>query len=283
MTQSKIDALVASTAQMLDIDAIKVDTSFNCRGDDITPQNVHELATDIKKNGLLQPVVVGPVEGDGKRLLIAGYRRMMAHKVLKRKQIFATIRDDLVDHSKLLVMNLRENVQRVELNIVQEATVLNKLFKLGLTEEQVARELNKSRGWVQIRQMICTLPEELYPQIVDGTFKTTNVRELYSSMVKDSREVFIEKVKWMKGQKAKGVKRVTLRDKDRADEALAGKKVRSREEIFRMQSRIQQTLYGTHLAAVALGWASGIIPQDDLEEAIANTCEVEGVDYSKPL
>lgn len=268
-----------STAQMMSLDEINVDASFNCRGDDITPRNVHELSRDIKKNGLLQPVVVGPIEADGKRLLIAGYRRMMAHKVLKRTEIFATIRDDLKDHSKLLVMNLRENVQRVELNMVQEARVLGKLFKLGLTEEQVAKELNKSRGWVQIRQMIWTLPEELHPQVVDGTFKTKDIRQIYTSMVKDDRETFIEKVKWLKGEKAKGNKKASLRDKEKLIDAELGKKMRSRQEMYQLQSRIQLMLHGGHIGAVILAWATASITQTELEEALKDMCELEGVDY----
>lgn len=275
------EAIIAETATMLPIDDIKVDTSFNCRGDDITPQNVLELSRDIKKNGLLQPVVVGPIEADGKRLLIAGYRRMMAHKVLKRDKIFATIRDDLQDHSKLLVMNLRENIQRVELNMVQEARVLGKLFKLGLTEQQVARELNKSRGWVQIRQMVWTLPEELHPQILEGIFKTKEIREIYSSMVNDTRDVFVEKVKWLKGEKAKGKKNASLRDKQKSIDAEAGKKARSREEMYRMQSRIQMMIHGSHIAAVLLAWATGAIPQAELEEALKDECEKEGVEYAE--
>ena len=270
-----------STAQMLSIDLINVDASFNCRGDDITPRNVHELSRDIKKNGLLQPVVVGPIEADGKRLLIAGYRRMMAHKVLKRTEIFATIRDDLVDHSKLLVMNLRENVQRIELNLVQESRVLGKLFKLGMSEEQVAKDLNKSRGWVQLRQMVWTLPEELHPQIVDGTFKTKDIREIYSSMIKDDRETFIEKVKWLKGEKALGRKKSSLKDKEKLLEAERGKKVRSRQEMYQLQSRIQMMLHGGHLGASILSWATASISQTELEDALKDECEKEAVDYIK--
>ena len=270
-----------AVAAMISIDDINVDASFNCRGDDITPQNVLELSRDIKKNGLLQPVVVGPVEADGKRLLIAGYRRMMAHKILKRTEIFATIRDDMIDHSQLLVMNLRENVQRVELNMVQEARALGKLFELGLTENQIAAELNKSRGWVQLRQMVWTLPTELHPQIVDGTFKTKDIREIYSSMVNDTREVFIDKIKWLKGEKAKGKKKSSLKDKQKIMDAENGKKVRSKEEMFRLQARLQIMLHGSHIAPVILAWATGSISQDDFEGELANLCEVEGVDYVK--
>lgn len=266
-------------AQMLKIEDIRVDASFNCRGDDITPRNVHELSRDIKKNGLLQPVVVGPVEEDGKRLLIAGYRRMMAHKVLKRTEIFATIRDDLKDHSKLLVMNLRENVQRVELNMVQEARALGKLFELGLSEEQIARDLNKSRGWVQLRQMVWTLPTELHEQIINGTFKTKDVREIYASMIKDSREDFVEKVKWLKGERAKGSKKASLKDKQKMIDGENGKKVRSKEEMYRLQNRIQHMLHGGHIGAVILAWATASISQDQLEIELKDICEQEGVDY----
>lgn len=268
-----------ATAQMIPISEIHVDASFNCRGDDITPRNVHELARDIKKNGLLQPVVVGPIEKDGRRLLIAGYRRMMAHKVLKRTEIFATIRDDLKDHSKLLVMNLRENVQRVELNMVQEARALGKLFQLGLSEEQIARDLNKSRGWVQLRQMVWTLPTELHAQIVDGTFKTKDVREIYASMIKDSREDFIEKVLWLKGERAKGSKKSSLKDKQRLIDGENGKKVRSKEEMYRLQNRMQHMLHGRHIGAVILAWATASISQDELESELKELCETEGVDY----
>lgn len=275
----KSDNQTNAETLMLDMDTVRVDLHFNCRGEEISPKSVYNLAQDIAENGLMQPIVVGPIEDDGKRLLIAGYRRFTAHKVLKRTKIFATLRDDLADHDQLLMMNLRENVQRVDLNIVQEATTLGRLFELGMTEEQVAKELNKSRGWVQIRQMVYTLPDELYPLILDGTFKTQNIREMYGSMVKDDRETFIEKVKWLKGEKAKGKKTASLRDKEKTDAEEQGKKYRTREELYRMQSRIQDMFHVNHVGATILAWASGSITLTDLDNALKDSCEIEGVEY----
>lgn len=265
--------------QMVPLTEIKADADFNCRGDDITPQNVYELSQDIKKNGLLQPVVVGPVEADGLRRLIAGYRRFMAHKVLKREEIFCSIRDDMTDHNALLLMNLRENVQRVDLNKVQEAKALSRLLELGLTEEQMAKELNKSRGWVQIRTMIRALPTELHTNVLDGTFTDTNVRELYTSMCNDSRDTFIEKVKWLKNEKAKGKKGVTLKDRPKDEPEVLVKRVRSKEEMYRLQARIHTMFYTGHIAAVVIAWATGAITSEDLEASLKEECEKEAVEY----
>jgi ParB/RepB/Spo0J family partition protein len=274
--------MVNYVTKMMSMDDIRVDVEFNCRGEEVTPSSVFDLAQDIKKNGLLQPVTVGPVEADGKRLLIAGYRRYAAHKVLKRDEIFVSVRDDFTDHNTLLLMNLRENVQRTDLNIVQEAKALDRLIHLGLSEEKIAAELNKSRGWVQLRVMVRALPEELYPHILDNTFSQTNVRELYTSMLKKSREDFINDVKWLKNKKAIGKKGASLKDKEKVAEPATGLKKRTPEELFLLQGRIHRMFEMGHPIAVVLGWAAGAIASKDMENMLQQHCQDNDLVYEEP-
>ena len=179
-------------------------------------------------------------------------------------------------------MNFRENIQRTDLNIVQEAKALDRLLQLGLTEEQISKELNMSRGWVQIRVMLRALPEELYPAVLDKTFSSTNIRELYTSMCKKSREQFVEDVKWLKNKKASGKKGASLKEKEKTTDTQNALKHRNREELFLMQGRIHRLLEMGHPLAIMLGWAAGAVTTDDLETMLRELCDSQDLTYLEP-
>ena len=134
------------------ISEINMDSNFNCRGD-LPPIEVAELAKDLEKRGQLQPVIImtypEPVDGF-KYLLIIGYRRTTAAKILRWDRIRAEIRPEM-DEADARCMNLRENVHRKELTILQEARAISKLKALGIGREATANHLGKSHGWVKVR------------------------------------------------------------------------------------------------------------------------------------
>ncbi len=258
---------------------IEASEAFNCRGH-INPLEVADLAVDIKENGLMQPVVVGPVQPNGKRILVAGYRRYMAFQINETEEIPALIRDDLVDEVQLLMMNMRENVQRKDLDLIQESITVKRFLDFGLTEARIMDELNMARGWVQTRCMICKLPEEIYPEIKEGIITLVNVRELYTSMLNDDPATFAANVRWIKERRAIGGKSVSLKKRDETKKAATGAKVRGKSEIFDMQERIQNFLGNTHFGAAALGWASGSLTEEAFEEILSRMCDRADVDYT---
>lgn len=143
---------------------IYADSDFNCRGK-ISPLEVVDLARDIMTNGLDVPITVRPYDKGGfKYIIVAGHRRYMAFRVNQTPTIPATIRKDLDDFTAA-GLNLRENILRSELNMVQEARGVRKFMMAGWTENSVADFLKQSRGWVQIRFIILKLPEDIQNEI----------------------------------------------------------------------------------------------------------------------
>jgi ParB family chromosome partitioning protein len=105
-----------------------------------------ELADSIKAQGVVQPVVVRPV-ADGHYELIAGERRWRAAQLAGLSEIPAVIRE--VDDRTAMAMGLIENIQRQDLNAVEEASALHRLLNdFGLTHQQVAEAVGKSRSAV---------------------------------------------------------------------------------------------------------------------------------------
>ena len=107
--------------------------------------SLRELAGSIQEQGLIQPIIV--VEDDGEYILIAGERRLRAHKLLKKDKIKALVVD--FDLSKLREFAIVENLQREDLNVVDLANSLYELIEEhSYTHEEVAKLLSKSRSYI---------------------------------------------------------------------------------------------------------------------------------------
>lgn len=253
---------------------IVADDEFNCRGR-IAPIDVIDLHNDIKQHGLLQPVIVTPLKGTDqsqpKYRLIAGFRRLFACRTLGWTTIPAITKTD-IDERTAITLNLNENIQRQNLNIVQEAQALSRLRNLGLTETETASQLNMSRGWVQIRYMLLSLPKEIYPDIVAGLITQTNIRELYTIQSREGKEATLLAARGVKEAKQRGVKNAKAISEEVEKKA---KRTRQRTEIFQMQDFIRNNL-GNNLATRALAWAAGEITTEDVVNDVKSECESRG-------
>jgi ParB family transcriptional regulator, chromosome partitioning protein len=117
-----------------------------------------ELKASIEKQGILQPVLVGPADEKGSHALIAGERRFMAAKALKLGEIPVFVRD--LDGQEALAA-LVENVQREDLSPVEEANALDRMRKdFGMTQVEAAKALGKSERWARERLRLVELPEK---------------------------------------------------------------------------------------------------------------------------
>lgn len=113
---------------------------------DFNPEALEELANSIRSQGLLQPVVVRPMPG-GEFELIAGERRWRACQMAGLADIPAIVRD--VPDEAAMALALIENIQREDLNAIEEAVALQRLQQeFGLTHEQIAEAVGKSRTTV---------------------------------------------------------------------------------------------------------------------------------------
>ena len=126
--------------------------------------NIEELANSLKTEGLLQPIVITPHSNKEKEYYIVyGHRRVEAIKFLKRKKIKAIVRH--LDEKSLKLTAIIENIQREDLSIIEEANAFMSLKKDGLTDEEIANEVGKSRVYVNKTINILKLPKEILQDI----------------------------------------------------------------------------------------------------------------------
>jgi ParB family chromosome partitioning protein len=139
------------------------------------------LAESIKARGILQPVVVRPLPG-GEYELIAGERRLRAAKIARLESVPAIVR--ATDESERLELALIENMAREDLNAVEEARACATLVEdLGLTKEEVARRVGRSRVAVSNLIRMLELPDEALAMVESGELSGGHGRALL--LVKD--------------------------------------------------------------------------------------------------
>ena len=282
---TKTDQLLAEIKiANVPLSEIKYDEEFNCRGA-ITPMDVVDLAKDIQQQGLIQPIIVAPLDAEenGKKyLLIAGHRRYMAFRVNKSDRIPAIIRTDIGDEAARRIFNLSENLNRKALNVTQEAGAITKLFNLGLTEDKIAHRLGVSRGWVQVRTMVLKLPPLVQEEIAAGWLNQTQIRDVYSHYMNGGIDACYSVVKEFKDDKLKGRKGTRKKVIKKIHQDLKVKKVRSREEMFQLQNYCFEQFNRNTIISRVLAWAAGEIHSEALHESIEAFAEEQGVDYSCP-
>ena len=141
----------------------------------IDPQAISELAASIDSEGLLQPIVVRPVDNGYE--LIAGERRWRAHQHLGRTRILARILDvtDLSSAS----LSLIENLQREELNPIEEAMGYQSLTSdFNLSQQEVAQRMGKSRSHIANLMRLLQLDGELQRLLSDGELSVGHAKVL---------------------------------------------------------------------------------------------------------
>jgi ParB family transcriptional regulator, chromosome partitioning protein len=138
---------------------------------------IQELAASIKATGVLQPVIVRRVAGTGGYQLVAGERRLRAVKIAGINKIPAIVRK--VDDREMMELSLIENIQRENLNPIEEARAFNTLVeKLELTHEQISERVGKQRVSITNSLRLLGLPSEVQEMVSRGTLSAGHARAL---------------------------------------------------------------------------------------------------------
>jgi ParB family chromosome partitioning protein len=130
---------------------------------------LQELAASLKEYGVLQPLVVRPLDGKYGRIyeLVVGERRLRAARIAGLAQVPCRIVQ--LDAKQVAEIQLLENLQREDLNPLEEARALSDLmWEHGYTQEALARKLGKSQPWVASRTRLLDLPEAVRDGITRG-------------------------------------------------------------------------------------------------------------------
>lgn len=147
------------------------------------PEALSQLADSIAANGVIQPIVVRRAKG-GLYEIIAGERRWRASKMAGLTEVPVVVMD--IDDQKTAELSLIENIQREDLNPVEEASAYKILMEtFGLTQEMLAQRVGKSRSAITNSLRLLDLPAEVLKQLSDGDISAGHARALLGLIVKN--------------------------------------------------------------------------------------------------
>ncbi len=160
LDESEIEQLVCE----IDIDSIDPNPyQPRVRFDE---QKLQELSSSIKEHGLIQPVVVVAVEN--RYILVAGERRLRAHKLAGLNKIKAIVADIDFEEIRMRELALVENIQRENLNPIELAKAYKELIEVhNITHEELARILHKSRSQITNTIRILSLSPEVQKRVLE--------------------------------------------------------------------------------------------------------------------
>lgn len=166
-------------------------TSFN-------DANIQELADSIRENGVIQPLIVTHSDVPDVYELIAGERRLRASKLANLQTVPVVILE-VSNENSLLEMALIENIQRTDLNPMEEAEAYSKLIdKFGYTQEETAKKVGKKRSTITNMLRLLNLPLSIKSDIVEGVLSEGHGRALLRLAddplkLKEVRELIVKK------------------------------------------------------------------------------------------
>jgi ParB family chromosome partitioning protein len=134
------------------------------------------LAESLRQKGVIQPLVVRPA-GDDSYEIVAGERRWRAAQIAQLHEVPVVIRD--LDDTEVLEVAIIENIQREDLNAIEEALGIKALVdRFGHTQEKIAEALSKSRSHIANLMRLLTLPEDVQAMVRAGSITAGHARAL---------------------------------------------------------------------------------------------------------
>ena len=152
---------------------------------------LNELADSIRENGVLQPLLVRK-KGKGYEI-IAGERRYQASKIAGLEELPVIVKE--VDDQKMLELALIENLQRSDLNPIEEAKGYRQLIKAsGMTQEALSKAVSKSRSSITNSLRLLDLPEPVQQYLFDGRLTAGHARAILAVPYEEQRIKLADKV-----------------------------------------------------------------------------------------
>ena len=215
-TQQPEKAVADEPTNEVDIDSIEPNpnqprTSFK-------KEELEELGESIKKNGLLQPILVR--KNGEKYEIIAGERRWQACKNIGMKKVPVIIRE--ADDDETIMLALVENIQRTDLNPIEEAYGYRRMMERGkMTQSEVAQAVSKGRSTIANALRLLELPEDAQQLLYEERITAGHARAILSVPTKEGRRKLTDKL--MESQ-------LSVRETEAIARLLSGKKETKQEQ-----------------------------------------------------
>src|SRR6266498_2430275 len=176
-------SVVAHGEELQEVDIDMIDPNPDQPRLRFNEDKLNELAQSIRTNGLVQPLLLRRGV-NGRYQIVAGERRWRAAERAGLHKVHAVVRN--IPDSKLLELALIENIQREELNPIEEASAYQRLIhNLGLTQDEVAQQVGKDRSSIANYLRLLKLPEDVQRMLEDDLISMGHARALLGLDTKD--------------------------------------------------------------------------------------------------
>ena len=173
------------------IDINKIDDNRLQPRSNYDTEKLEFLKSSIKERGVLQPIIVR--EKDGRFEVVAGERRLRASRSLGLEKIPALVKD--MSDQEALVVALIENIQREDLNPIEEALAYKRLIEdFHYTQDSVASSVSKDRSTISNLLRLLKLPDNIQKSVFDGELSVGHARALLAIDSANDRNKIFEKV-----------------------------------------------------------------------------------------
>lgn len=147
---------------------------------DFPAEGLQDLAASLRQKGVIQPLIVRPVVGTDRFEIVAGERRWRAAQIAQLHELPVIVRE--LDDTEVLEVAIIENIQRADLNAVEEALGYRQLMdRFGHTQEKLAEALSKSRSHIANLLRLLNLPEDVQAFVREGKITYGHARALITS------------------------------------------------------------------------------------------------------
>ena len=153
-------------------------------------EKLHELSQSIKENGIIQPIIVrqSPVIGYE---ILAGERRYRASLLAGLKSIPAVVKQ--LSDQEMVIQSIIENLQRENLNPIEEARAYESLIEKGFTHAEIADKMGKSRPYISNSIRLLSLPEQILLEVENGKLSQAHARSLVG-LNKEQQDYFFQRI-----------------------------------------------------------------------------------------
>lgn len=214
------------------------------------PEKISELARSIEEHGIIQPLVVTKAEVGYE--IVAGERRWRAAREADIKKVPCLVRT-LTDEENMLLAII-ENMQREDLNPIEEAEGLEKMIKVyGFTQDKVSKSVSKSRPYITNALRLLNLPESVRKEVAEGRLSAGHARAILSADNFQKQEELCKRV-IAEGLSVRETEKLASTEKQKRNKAL--KRVKPKE-ILSVENELKD-IYGTKVNIEAKGKGGSI-------------------------
>lgn len=231
---------------------------------------------------MVQPHTI-PDKPEIKYRIVAGHRRYAAFELNQSATIPAFIRTDIKTELQSRELNLIENLERQDLNMLQEANALK--YFLRHKDPQTNRQIfndkelglifGKPVNWITTRRMLLELPKEVQEEAAAGILKANHIRKL-AQLTPNDQYALVKEIKRAAGRSEKVEELPKHNNHD-----LMAARPRSKAEVLKMSGKIYD-LFGPTIWTRFAAWCAGEISTVTFEMEFAEFCKDEGYNYTPP-